>query len=29
MRRDPTPGTPQNEYKDEHYKRIEYANAKF
>jgi GWxTD domain-containing protein len=27
--RDPTPGTPQNEYKDEHYKRIEYANAKF
>ena len=27
--RDPTPGTPRNEYKEEHYKRIEYANAKF
>lgn len=25
--RDPTPGTPQNEFKDEHYRRIEYANA--
>lgn len=24
--RDPTPGTPRNEYKDEHYKRIAYAN---
>jgi GWxTD domain-containing protein len=27
--RDPTPGTPQNEFKDEHYRRIEYANAHF
>jgi GWxTD domain-containing protein len=27
--RDPTPGTPRNEYKDEHYRRIEYANKKF
>ncbi len=27
--RDPTPGTQQNEYKEEHYRRIEYANAKF
>jgi GWxTD domain-containing protein len=25
--RDPTPGTPQNEYKDEHLKRFNYANA--
>ena len=25
-RRDPTPGTPQNEFKEEHYRRIEYAN---
>ncbi|MEW6455250.1 MAG: GWxTD domain-containing protein [Acidobacteriota bacterium] len=24
--RDPTPGTPVNEFKDEHYRRIEYAN---
>ena len=24
--RDPTPGTPQNEYKDEHIKRFKYAN---
>ena len=24
--RDPTPGTPKNEYKDEHYRRIAYAN---
>jgi len=24
--RDPTPGTPQNEYREEHYRRIEYAN---
>ncbi len=24
--RDPTPGTPENEYKEEHYKRIAYAN---
>lgn len=27
--RDPTPGTPQNEFKDEHYRRIEYANKVF
>ncbi len=27
--RDPTPGTPQNEFKDEHYKRIKYANEYF
>lgn len=24
--RDPTPGTPENEYKEEHYRRIAYAN---
>lgn len=28
-RRDPTPGTPQNEHKDEHYRRINYANTYF
>jgi GWxTD domain-containing protein len=27
--RDPTPGTPQNEMKEEYYRRIEYANAHF
>ncbi|MBP1766769.1 MAG: hypothetical protein H6P98_884 [Candidatus Aminicenantes bacterium] len=27
--RDPTPGTPQNELKDEHYKRLKYANEYF
>jgi GWxTD domain-containing protein len=27
--RDPTPGTPQNEFKDEHYKRLSYANEYF
>ena len=27
--RDPTPGTPQNEYKEEHYRRIAYANQFF
>jgi GWxTD domain-containing protein len=27
--RDPTPGTPQNESKDEHYKRLKYANEYF
>ena len=27
--RDPTPGTPRNEFKDEHYRRIEYANKIF
>jgi GWxTD domain-containing protein len=29
LARDPTPGTPRNEYKEEHYKRMEYANAHF
>jgi GWxTD domain-containing protein len=29
QRRDPTPGTAQNEYKDEHYRRIQYANEHF
>jgi GWxTD domain-containing protein len=28
-RRDPTPGTPANEFKDEHYRRIAYANDHF
>jgi len=28
-RRDPTPGTPENEYKTEHYRRIAYANDRF
>jgi bla regulator protein blaR1 len=28
-RRDPTPGTPVNEFKDEHYKRIAYADSHF
>jgi len=27
--RDPTPGTPKNEFKEEHYRRIEYANKYF
>jgi GWxTD domain-containing protein len=27
--RDPTPGTPENEFKDEHYRRIAYANLHF
>lgn len=27
--RDPTPGTPENEFKDEHYRRIEYVNHYF
>ena len=27
--RDPTPGTPRNEFKDEHYRRVEHANKKF
>ena len=26
MQRDPTPGTPENEFKEEHYRRIAYAN---
>jgi GWxTD domain-containing protein len=29
LRRDPTPGTAQNEFKEEHYRRITYANAHF
>ena len=28
-RRDPTPGTPENEFKTEHFKRIDYANVYF
>ena len=27
--RDPTPGTPENEFKEEHYRRIAYANERF
>jgi GWxTD domain-containing protein len=27
--RDPTPGTPQNEFQEEHYRRIKYANETF
>jgi GWxTD domain-containing protein len=29
LRRNPTPGTPRNEYKEEHYRRIAYANVHF
>ncbi|HEU5400342.1 MAG TPA: GWxTD domain-containing protein, partial [Terriglobales bacterium] len=29
LRRDPTPDTPENEYKEEHYARIAYANEHF
>lgn len=29
LRRDPTPGTPENEFKDEHYRRIAFANKHF
>ncbi len=29
LRRDPTPGTPKNEFKDEHYRRIASANQRF
>ena len=29
MRRDPTPDTQENEYKEEHYRRIAYANERF
>jgi GWxTD domain-containing protein len=29
LRRDPTPGTGENEFKDEHYRRIAYANEHF
>lgn len=28
-RRDPTPGTPENEFKEEHYRRIAQANLRF
>lgn len=28
-RRDPTPGTPENEFKEEHYRRINYTNSHF
>ena len=28
-RRDPTPGTPENEFKEEHYRRISFANQHF
>ena len=28
-RRDPTPGTPENEFKEEHYRRIAYANQQY
>lgn len=29
VRRDPTPGTPENEFKEEHYKRLAFANQHF
>src|SRR5205807_2318411 len=29
LRRDPTPGTPENEMKEEHYRRLAYANDRF
>lgn len=29
LRRDPTPGTTENEYKEEHYRRIAYSNEHF
>jgi GWxTD domain-containing protein len=29
LRRDPTPGTPENEFKEEHYRRIAYSNEHF
>ena len=29
LRRDPTPGTVENEFKEEHYRRIAYANSRF
>ena len=29
LRRDPTPDTEENEYKEEHYRRIAYANERF
>ncbi len=29
LKRDPTPGTPENEYEEEHYRRVAYANENF
>jgi len=29
LRRDPTPSTPENEFQDEHYRRIGFANGRF
>jgi GWxTD domain-containing protein len=29
LKRDPTPGTPENEFQEEHYRRIAYANERF
>ncbi len=29
LRRDPKPGTPENEFKEEHYRRIAYANERY
>ena len=29
LRRDPSPGTPKNEFKEEHYRRLAYANQHF
>ena len=29
LKRDPTPGTPKNEFKEEHYRRIAYANERY
>jgi GWxTD domain-containing protein len=29
LRRDPTPGTSENEYKEEHYRRLAYSNTNF
>jgi GWxTD domain-containing protein len=28
-RRDPTPGTPENEFKEEHYRRLNFVNSRF
>jgi GWxTD domain-containing protein len=29
LQRDPTPGTPENEFKEEHYRRLAYSNLHF
>ena len=29
LRRDPTPGTPENEFKEEHYRRLNFVNSRF